>query len=347
MGIFQRLFSPEYRRALAAEAAGDYLTAARSYALCGEPGKVADMHLAQARGEQDLDARIRSLRNALAFVDDTDARRAMVHRLLARALQRRAGQRGRSTDDGRRDLSEAAELLYSGEAWADAGDAFIELGERQRAAQAYSRGGLLDRVEDTLATEEREHSRARQVDAGLRDYELYLQGGQRDRAVAALEACVEAAEQKGDYRRLLEELRAALISNGRLALQFGATRLLILGRFPLVLGRDEEACDMVVRGPSVSRAHAQISVADGKVLLADRRSRNGTLLGGLPIASEIPLPSEATIGLGDSCELATTIVSDDPPLLRLEVAGASTAARSPSRRPPRSPSHNCSKVALR
>ena len=41
MGLFRRLFSVEYRRALTAEAAGDFLAAAKSYALCGERLKVA------------------------------------------------------------------------------------------------------------------------------------------------------------------------------------------------------------------------------------------------------------------------------------------------------------------
>ena len=48
MGLFRRLFSADYRHAVSAEAAGDFLAAARSYALCGKTEKVARMHLAQA-----------------------------------------------------------------------------------------------------------------------------------------------------------------------------------------------------------------------------------------------------------------------------------------------------------
>jgi len=36
MSPFKRLFSSKYRSAVSAEAAGDFLTAARLYALCGK-----------------------------------------------------------------------------------------------------------------------------------------------------------------------------------------------------------------------------------------------------------------------------------------------------------------------
>jgi len=52
---------------VAAEAEGDYLGAARAYALCGERHKVAAMHLARARAEPSLEERVKALRDALNF----------------------------------------------------------------------------------------------------------------------------------------------------------------------------------------------------------------------------------------------------------------------------------------
>jgi pSer/pThr/pTyr-binding forkhead associated (FHA) protein len=49
---------------------------------------------------------------------------------------------------------------------------------------------------------------------------------------------------------------------------------------------------------SVSRHHARISIDDGKAVLADLRSRNGTFVGGRPVNDPVPLEDGDVIGLG-------------------------------------------------
>ncbi len=319
MSLFKRLFSSRYRSAVSAEAAGDFLTAARCYALSGEQDKVVDMHLAQARLETTPDDRIRELRIAQGFVADGDSRRDMILRLLGNALQERARSLGVATARGAECMREAAATLVEAESWQAAGDSYLELGDRQRAATAYSRAGLVDRVEEVLGQDEQEHHEELLEDSSFADYEMMMQGGQRDEAAEALRRCIEVAQSKGDYRRLLADLEQRMLRGGRVELKLGQQRLLVLGTFPVVIGRDAD-CDLQVRGHSVSRQHARILAGDDVPLLEDAHSRNGTMLGGLPLERSVPLPPSGTIGLGGSAALAVEVLESSPPVVRLQVS---------------------------
>ena len=316
MGILRRFFSVDYRKALAAEAQGDFISAAKHYALCGERQKVADMHLAQARTETKVDDRIRCLRSALLFLEAADERRAMVLRLLGRALRDKVQSQPCDADERRELLEEAAATLESGESWEAAGDCFLELGDRNRAAAVYARAGLLERVEEVLSEQERDQGRVRREDSCFRDYELLLQGGQRDEAAAALRTCIEAAGQKGEYRRLLTALEGQLLTAGRVELAAGNGKLVLLGRYPVVIGRDAD-CDLQARGASVSRHHARLELSGAELLLADCESRNGTLLNGLRIGAALPLPEAGTLGLGEDCQIEFVVAA--PQTIRLQV----------------------------
>lgn len=57
-----------------------------------------------------------------------------------------------------------------------------------------------------------------------------------------------------------------------------------------VLGRSEEDCDFVLDDPVVSRKHARIVEQDGRVMLEDLFSRNGTFLNGTQVQPREPQP---------------------------------------------------------
>ena len=319
MSLFKRLFSSNYRSAVSAEAAGEFLTAARFYALCGEQDKVTDMHLAQARLETAPDDRIRELRIAQEFASADDSRRDMILRLLGNALQQRARGLGVATARGAECMREAAATLEEAESWQAAGDSHLELGDRALAAKAYARAGLVDQLEEVLDQDEQEHREELFEDSSFADYEMLMQGGQRDEAAESLRSCIEVAQSKGDYRRLLADLEQRMLRGGRVELRLGQQRLLLLGQFPLVLGRDAD-CDLQVRGHSVSRQHARILIGAKGPLLEDAHSRNGTMLGGIPLERSVPLPPSGTIGLGGSAALAVEILDSSPPAVRLQVS---------------------------
>src|SRR5690606_1993414 len=82
-------------------------------------------------------------------------------------------------------------------------------------------------------------------------------------------------------------------------------------------GRDP-LCDLVLRAGGVSRRHAEIELGD-ELILRDLKSRNGTLVGGLPIAGGVPLRDRGAFALGEDCELEFE-VDGAPPVITLRIA---------------------------
>lgn len=312
MGLLRRIFSSEYRKALAAEAGGDYLSAARSYGMCGEVSKVIQMHLAQARLESTLEARITQLRAALeAATAGKDPQRRELLGQLADKLSQQAAQLDPSTVQGQQSLGEAASLFEEAGLWQRAGDCHLQLEDRNQAAAAYAKAGLPDRVEDLLTQEEEQRRKRRTTEDRFKDYQMHLEAGQRDEAARALRDCAETATQPGEYRRLLDDLEKRLLSSGRVCLDLDGKRITLAGRFPVWLGRDAD-CELRVRGSSVSRRHAGITwnAERQEFWVSDGGSYNGTLLNGLKLAAEMPLPTSGTLQLGSGCILEFKLLGE-------------------------------------
>jgi hypothetical protein len=155
---------------------------------------------------------------------------------------------------------------------------------------------------------DREQERVR-AGASLREawdkYGLAESAGQRDGALAELARCIELATSSGaraEYERLREDLERRLLQEGHVTLRRGDETTIYTGRFPVWLGR-EGASGLSLRDPGISRKHARIETRDGRMILADCDSRNGTRLGGVVVGGELPLPAQGEIALGESCAL--------------------------------------------
>jgi tetratricopeptide (TPR) repeat protein len=306
VGFFKRLFSADYRAAVAAEAGGDLELAAERYALAGQGEAAARVHLARAERAETRASEIDALRDALHWAPEGEWRRR-VCRALGRALLSRARAEGVATERDRERVREAAGHLLTAGEHREAGEALESIGDDAGAVAAYRAGGLVDRLESALWREERRTRAERDLRESFADYELAMRGGARDAAAEHLRRCVEVAESRGEYRRLLDELESRLVTGGRVVLElrkgeqitlFSGTRLL-LGRDPL--------CDLVLRSGGVSRRHSEIGIeeAGGEVayLLRDAGSRNGTRVGGMPVTGAVPLAGTGSFALGDDCEV--------------------------------------------
>lgn len=86
----------------------------------------------------------------------------------------------------------------------------------------------------------------------------------------------------------------------------GGDRRLLLHGGMLTIGRGPEN-DLVLGDPRVSRRHARIQTRQGRLVLSDLASRNGTRVNGVPI-------DEVAIGFGDEVVMGDTrLIVDAPP----------------------------------
>jgi len=313
MGFFKRLFSADYRAAVAAEAGGDFELAAERYALAGHREAAVRVHMARAGRAQTRADEINALRDALHWAEPGTGERRRVVRALGQALLVKSRAEGVATERDRERVREAARFLVEAGEHRAAGEAFESIGDEASAAAAYSEGGLLDLMEQSIRREEIERDRQRQVRQSFADYELHLRGGARDAALDALRRCVAAAEKSAEYRRLLDELESRRVAGGRVALHLRRGERVVVAVLPrVVIGRDP-LCDVVVRSAGVSRRHAEIEVAGGengagglRFALRDAGSRHGTRLSGLPIAGQVPLDGSGSFALSDDCTVDFT-----------------------------------------
>lgn len=318
MSFFKRLFSSDYRAAVNAEAAGDLDLAAERYAMAGNHEQAVRMHLARAARAETAIAEIAALREAIHWVAPDGPQRKQVAGALGKALLIRAQSEGIATGRDRDRVSEAAKLLVEAEMWAKAGEAWEAIGNDQEAINAYSQGGLVERLEKVLARDTDRTRRSRELRDSFADYEMHLASGNRDRARDELRDCIEAAENKGDYRRLLDELESKLITGGKVTLRpRRGDDVVLCGGSPITMGRDA-LCDLVLRSGGVSRRHAEVTVGRGqsRFELADAGSRNGTLVGGMPIAGAVPLVDRGSFALGEAYTIDYEV---DGEALRLRV----------------------------
>jgi tetratricopeptide (TPR) repeat protein len=321
VGLFKRLFGGggDERRAIAAEAAGDYAEAARYWALAEEPEKVAEMHILRAERATDRGTEIGALRDALRWAPEEAGVRRRAARALAGALMERAKAEGVSTEKDRAAVREAAALFDVAGEQGEAGTAWELAGDDDAAARAYEKGGLVDRMEQALARDEKRARGSRRLKEAFEEYELFDKGGDRESARGALARCVDLAEDKGEYRRLLGDLDARRLVDGRVALAPRASGKLVVvvGRGVASIGRDA-TCDLSLRSGGVSRTHAEIVADTGGFRVRDAGSRNGTLLGGMLVAGELPLEGAGELALGEDCVIGFTLVEAGA-ALRLEV----------------------------
>jgi len=314
VSLLRRWLQPSYRRALAAEAAGDLEEAARLYALAGQRDKVADMHLRLGERAPDETSRIAALRNALDWLDhEADIR--VVEVALANAILLRARVDGVSSARDTELLEEAAALFEDAEEWARAAEAHELLGHRDDAARCYEKGGLVDKLEALLSSEQEKESDARGAKLLFQEYEMELAAGGRDRALTALRRAAATAESGEGYGDVLRRFERRFPRPGRIAVRVQGRELHLVGRLPAVLGRAE--ADVALRHAGISRAHARIGRDAGRFWIEDAGSRNGTFLEGLRVAGRLALSGKGIIGLGDACKIGFEEQGDT---LRLEVA---------------------------
>lgn len=299
----RRMFSADYRAAVAAEAAGDVELAAERYALAGEYDGAVRMHLARAARAATRSSELAALRDALRWAGEDPGLRRRAAAALGRALWEAVRAEGIATERDRAKVREAAEMLVAGDVHTVAGEALETIHDYVAAANAYSGGGLVEKMEAALAKDDAAHHAVHEETDAFAGYQTAMQVGRRDEARSELVRAVSAATTAAEYRRLLDALDTALLTAGKVLLKRRGKPLIVACAAPkIVLGRDP-LCDLMLRAGGVSRQHAEIEHTGETFVLRDLDSRNGTSLEGMPLAGRVPLGVAGQLGLGDECAI--------------------------------------------
>jgi hypothetical protein len=267
------------------------------------------MHIARAARAPTRNGEIGALRDAMRWAGEDPDLRRQAAAALGRAVWEAAKAEGIATERDRGKVREAADLLSLGHEYAAAGEALEAIGDHLGAANAYSAGGLVERMEHALAKDDESLSRSRTETDAFANYETHMRTGRRDDARGELARALATAAVAGDYRRLLDQLDTSLLTAGRVELRRRGKPLIVVCAAPkLVLGRDP-LCDLTLRAGGVSRQHAEIELGTGGFQLRDLDSRNGTTIGGLPLVGRVPLADTGRFGLGDECTIDFSVAA--------------------------------------
>ena len=310
MSFLRRVFSADYRAAIAAEAAGNVDLAAERYALAGEADGAVRMHIARAARAGTRQAEIGALRDAMRWAGNDPELLRRASKALGRAIWENIKVEGVATERDRAKVREAAELLVIGDDQQTAGEALELIGDLQGAASAYSAGGYVEKMEAVLAKDDSAVEKARDEADAFANYEVHMQVGRRDEARSELARALASSTAAGEYRRLVDQLDTALLTGARVELKRRGKPAIVACAAPkIVLGRDA-LCDLPLRAGGVSRQHAEIDRVHGSAFqLRDLDSRNGTTFAGMPLVGKVPLVATGRFGLGEECVIDFEVVA--------------------------------------
>lgn len=117
------------------------------------------------------------------------------------------------------------------------------------------------------------------------------------RLFSAVEETEETSARGKQTVQQQEQLRFKIMEGTQSGTEVG-------GSFPCVLGRKD--ADIIINDPMVSKRHAAIQIINGKLMLIDLHSTNGTTLNSEPI-SQKELKQGDRIGMGQTTLLVTAI----------------------------------------
>lgn len=279
------------------------------------PEEAANALLFHAARVRTLEERLAAYRDALRWLPADHPRRKEVQARFGLAVLEDAQRRGARSAEEKRRLADAAERLEKAGKPSDAATAWELLGRTDDVARCLEKAGEVERLEALLDTSWAEERRELDVRRRVDDYEMAMKVGARLEARTALREAVRLAPDDRAVADLLRRLEDRLPRPRSVRMRVDDRRVCFVGQLPATLGRE---ADVVVRGASVSRRHAEIAMHDGALVLRDLDSRNGTLVRGLPIAGAVELTGETVIGLGDDVRVAVTPAGPSSVLLEVE-----------------------------
>ncbi len=298
MSFFTDLGGGRLRRARALEASGDFRGAASVYAELSMFVEASKCLIHEGEKASTLESRLGAWMDAARVLPE-DAIEALreVDVKIGRAILQHLRPTGVAGNAEKRQLTDAAERLERAEQWRDAADAWELLGRREDLARCLEMGGEVERLERVLTEQNATDATQDRIRRLLSEHDLALALGQRSAARRALKEASDLAPSDASLRASLRRLEERAVKGAVLRLALPDRTVRVVGKLPVVLGRAE--ADVSLRGGSVSRRHAEVAYEEGRFVLRDLGSRNGTLIAGVVLSRAMPIEGVLEVGLGD------------------------------------------------
>jgi hypothetical protein len=315
-------------QARAAELRGELAQAAVLFAQALRPDEAARVMVLRGDAEVEPAARLRHYVQAVATAPPGSQAATHAARKRASAVVDLASDMPMTTSL-RQDLAAAARDLE-------------ELGDAERAAQAYARAGDLegevraltragdvDRVDALLALAEQRDRDARARAHARDDVEMLVAAGRRREAVAIAQASADE-----DVRSRGIALAKTGVTGGVLRVAVCGREMLVLLGEPLVIGRAPDGSGrerdddrgkarearLAIASAALSRRHVVVERRGDDYVVRDLGSRNGTSLRGLRLEGEahvgegleLKLAGEVPVSLRKTHDLGGALAVDLP-----------------------------------
>jgi len=202
-------------------------------------------------------------------------------------------------------LEEAAELYRVAGDREACGDVYARIGYNNKAAEAWTEAGAVDKLEEAYLLDEISTSSRRERHRLVDDFRLAEEAGMLLEAKEAIDGALALEPDNPAIRDLHRRFHARMPPAGKLRLEVenGDPALIPLTTDVLTLGRDEHA-NITLLAPGVSRIHTRLFQGEGQIFAEDMGSKNGTLVDEVRADTPIALAQEGILQLGDRCTLA-------------------------------------------
>ncbi len=178
-----------------------------------------------------------------------------------------------------------------------AGTLFLRVGRRHQAAELFVAAGAIDALEEAHAQIQWDEGGPKHdARMSFERFEALFLVGLRDQAFDALERAHRLWGDNPVYTEIYNTFTERLGAAHRLSLSSGSKALVVLGAWPVVIGRGEEA-GVRLASPLISRAHLKLERKDGALVVVDLESRGGTRIGGAPLVGKQVLEPGAEIDM--------------------------------------------------
>ena len=300
-------------KARAAELRGELGPAAALFAQAGRLDEASRVMLLRGDGEMDPAARLRHYVQALATAptgsaSHTDARRKHATLVLAIATGETV------TPALRQDLLQAGRDLEAIGEPDKAAEAYARGGDVEGEARALARAGDVEKLDALLLGQQgRDRETLARREAHEEVMALVASGRRREGVAMALASGDEAVQERG---RAVEARR---VSGEVVAVSVGGREMKLVLGDEVVVGR---VAAIAVASAALSRQHLCVARRGDDVVVRDLGSRNGTLLRGLALVGEATVGDALEVRLGKEVPLVVRPSTELPGAVSLEIAGA-------------------------